>query len=321
MSANDTTVFFKCQEIHTALPIFELGATEGNKWIRLGLEDENGLGRGIRTILFYQYSDRHSYYLKQSFPLIFNQWGVSYLLKKWSILEPIPFEGRREVLNYTNLNAEVLTNYAFDVNRHTLELGIGYTHETYGQQNDEVMLMRLQKENVFKRFLVKGTHFLNFLNYNTFYVEGWSNKFFFQASYLANERRPFHFFSNETTFFKKLPAKGNLALRGRIGISTNDNVFLAPFVLDNYYNLRGVGNRIDRGTASLTFNAEYRQTVWENRNFGIQLVGFTDAGTWRKPDERIRTPMHWDSSELAGFTTGDETWEPLQDNVVLAECS
>lgn len=37
-----------------------------------------------------------------------------------------------------------------------------------------------------------------------------------------------------------------------------------------------------------------------------------------KPDERIRTPMHWDNSELAGFTTGDDTWEPLQDNVELA---
>ncbi len=298
VNGTDTTIFFKCQEIHTALPIFELGATEGNKWIRLGLEDENGLGRGIRTIAFYQYSDRHSYYLKQSFPLIFNKWGVSYLLKKWSILEPIAIENRREVLNYTNWDGELLTNYAFDVNRHNLELGIGYTHETYAQQNDETMLMMPQKESVFKRFLLKGTHFLNFLNYNTFYVNGWSNKFFFQASYLTNERRPFHFFSNETTFFKTLPKKGNLALRGRIGISTNDNVFLAPFVLNNYYNIRGVGNRIDRGTASVTLNAEYRQTVWENRLFGIQVVGFADAGTWRKPDEQFSNMLMSDNMRL-----------------------
>ena len=31
-----------------------------------------------------------------------------------------------------------------------------------------------------------------------------------------------------------------------------------------------------------------------------------------KPDERIRTPMHWDDSELAGFTTASRAWQPLQ---------
>ena len=35
--------------------------------------------------------------------------------------------------------------------------------------------------------------------------------------------------------------------------------------------------------------------------------------TGTKPDERIRTPMHWDDSELAGFTTGDDVWEDIQD--------
>lgn len=32
-----------------------------------------------------------------------------------------------------------------------------------------------------------------------------------------------------------------------------------------------------------------------------------------KPDERIRTPMHWENSEFAGFTSGESVWEPLQD--------
>ena len=39
-----------------------------------------------------------------------------------------------------------------------------------------------------------------------------------------------------------------------------------------------------------------------------------------KPDERIRTPMHWENAPLAGFTTGDRVWQPLQsaDNVAAA---
>ncbi len=35
--------------------------------------------------------------------------------------------------------------------------------------------------------------------------------------------------------------------------------------------------------------------------------------TGTKPDERLRTPMHWDDSRLAGFTAGDSVWAPLQD--------
>ncbi len=42
--------------------------------------------------------------------------------------------------------------------------------------------------------------------------------------------------------------------------------------------------------------------------------------TGTKPDERLRTPMHWDDTEFAGFTTGNSVWEDLQDpeNVAVA---
>lgn len=39
-----------------------------------------------------------------------------------------------------------------------------------------------------------------------------------------------------------------------------------------------------------------------------------------KPDERLRTPMHWDDSRRAGFTASDSVWEPLQksENITAA---
>ena len=39
-----------------------------------------------------------------------------------------------------------------------------------------------------------------------------------------------------------------------------------------------------------------------------------------KPDERLRTPMHWDGARLAGFTTVVSPWQPLQarENVASA---
>ncbi len=281
-----TTVVFKCQEILTALPIIELGASEGNKWFRVGIEDENGFGRGIRTVAFYQYNDRHSYYFKQSFPLLFKQWGVNYLFKNWSILEPIPLSmGGLQNYIYTNWDAELLTHYAFDINRNNLELGVGYMHETYEMRLDE--MPEPQRVATFKRYLAKANHHLNFLNHNTFYVNGWSNKTQVLGSVLTDSRQFFGSFLNETTFFKTYKSKGNLALRGRLGISSNANIYLTPFVLDNYYNIRGIGNRVERGATMLTFNAEYRQTVWENRLFGIQMVGFTDMGAFRKSGEHL----------------------------------
>jgi outer membrane protein insertion porin family len=293
----DTSITFQCVEVHTALPIFELGATEGNKWIRVGLEDENGLGKGIRTILFYQYNDRHSFYLKQTYPFVFKKWSFSYLLKKWSILEPIERNGEKNIYNYTNLDAEVTMRYIFDINRHDVELGTGFMNELYELPVGD---MQHTMADIYraKRLILKGTHTLNRVNYATFYLNGWANKVHVYTTFSPFDQSVIGFISNETTYFKTFSSKGNFAMRSRLGISTNSNVFLAPFVSDNYLNIRGIGDRIDRGTASATLNIEYRQTVWENKTFGIQAVGFSDAGTWRKSKEKLSDMITSDNMKL-----------------------
>ena len=37
-----------------------------------------------------------------------------------------------------------------------------------------------------------------------------------------------------------------------------------------------------------------------------------------KPDERIRSPMQWENSESAGFSDGEDLWQPLQDTENLS---
>ena len=298
----DTILIFSCQEILTALPIIEGGASEGNKWVRIGLEDENGLGRGIRTIAFYQYNDRHSYVLRQYFPLISKQWGMSYQLKNWSIREPIPLKTGLKTYNYINLDAELLAHYAFDINRNNLELGLGYMNETYELSMGDMPKMQVMEN--FKRYLIKVNHHLNFLNHQPIYVNGWSNKLQILGSYFLGDKSLFGSIVNETLYFKTFRSKGNLALRGRLAICNNVNVFLAPFVMDNYYSIRGIGNRVDRGTAFASLNAEYRQTVWENKTFGIQMVGFTDAGSLRRSGEQIKDMRKSENLKLfAGIGT------------------
>jgi hypothetical protein len=214
--------------------------------------------------------------------LVFKKWGLNYLIKKWSVLEPLNLNNERNTFLYTNIDAEITTQYAFDINRHDIEFGVGYMSETYTLPMDEGS-PKMGNTYSFNRLILKGNHQINQLNYSSIYLNGWANKFNFMTSYDPTNKTTFGFFANETTYFKTLPTRANLAFRARMGISTNNNVFLAPFVLDNYYNIRSIGNKVDRGTASLAFNFEYRQTLWENKLFGLQVVGFTDAGTWRTP--------------------------------------
>ena len=83
--------------------------------------------------------------------------------------------------------------------------------------------------------------------------------------------------------FARFGDKGNVAMRLRLAISTNNETPFAPFVVDSHVNLRGVGNRIDRGTGQVVFNVEYRQTVGDWKRWAAQLVAFSDLGTWRNP--------------------------------------
>ena len=284
---SDTLVIFNTKEVRTLLPILEVGATENNKWFRLGIKDENGGGKAIRTVFFYQYNDRHSFYLKQSFPFIFKKLGINYLLRKWSFLEPFSLNDGLQYYNYDNLNAELSVNYAFDVNRNELETGLGFIHEEFIHTMPDIYTESPSKY-LQNKISFKAIHNFNHLNYNSFYLDGWANTLNILSTYEVNEQMSFVSVFNDFRFFKSVSFKGNLALRSRLGISTNSNVFLAPFVLDNYFNIRGIGNRVDRGTASIVLNAEYRQTMWENKTWGIQTVGFIDSGTWREPNGELK---------------------------------
>lgn len=69
----------------------------------------------------------------------------------------------------------------------------------------------------------------------------------------------------------------------RFGIASNIDTPFAPFSVDNNVNIRGVGNKIDRGTATIVFNTEYRYSFIDKDWFALQGNFFIDSGTWRNP--------------------------------------
>ena len=88
---------------------------------------------------------------------------------------------------------------------------------------------------------------------------------------------------NDFTYFARVGKKGNWASRLRLGLSSNLDTPFAPFAVDNNLNIRGVGNTIDRGTAAIVLNTEYRHTLIDKDWFVLQSNVFVDGGSWRNP--------------------------------------
>ena len=119
------------------------------------------------------------------------------------------------------------------------------------------------------------------------YVDGFRNRFSYgftlHSSGDNDLLRNFFIGRNDFEYFKRVGSRGNWANRLRIGMATNSTTPFAPFALDNQLNIRGVGNVVDRGTASVVINTEYRYTLYEKGWFALQGNTFVDAGTWQVP--------------------------------------
>ena len=114
-------------------------------------------------------------------------------------------------------------------------------------------------------------------------MDGIYNQLNIEFIHSLDEVRNFVTIFNDLRFFKQIGKRFNWANRLRTGIATNDDSPFAPFVLDSYLNIRGVGNRVDRGTGSVVINTELRYTLFDKRLLAAQGVGFFDFGSWRKP--------------------------------------
>ncbi len=278
-------VTFEVQEAITIFPIIGFGGVTNNFWFQLGATENNLFGRGHQLSGFYMNNDRRhsgSFFYRAPF-INGSRWGTTLSLVRWASIEPIFFSAETVYYDYTNHSGGGTVFYQFQSN-HFLEVGATFFEEIFqknSRHDDEATVGPQRIDH--PKWLFKLVHHLNDLNYHFFYQDGWFNRFRFETVYNTFDGSWFHLSSNETRFFKRIGNWGNLAMRLKVGLSTNNDSPFSPFVLDSYFNIRGVGNRIDRGTATLVLNLEYRQTVFETNLFAGQIVGFSDSGTWRKP--------------------------------------
>lgn len=293
--SNAISLTLKIEEASTLFPIVNFGGVSNNFWFQLGFNDTHWLGKGIHFSGYYANIDgRHNGNIFFKFPfLLGKKWGFSGSALRYASTEPLFFNGQGVFFDYTNSNFALSGIYQIN-RRQSLELGGTFFVEDY--QKDERHAEETTpgpEELTQPKVLGKILHRLDKINYHFFYVFGFDNSSNFQTVYNLDDQSVFNIFLNETRYFKRVGLKGNLAVRFRLGVSTNTDSPFAPFVIDSQFNIRGSGNRIDRGTGAMILNLEYRQTIFERKRFAIQAVGFSDIGNWRSPGGEL--------SELSRF--------------------
>jgi len=137
------------------------------------------------------------------------------------------------------------------------------------------------------KWLTNARYEGNKINYDYFYLSGHQVNASLQWVITFGESQHFTSLILEGSKYWRPFRTSNVAARLRFGISNNDPSPFVPFVLDSQFNLRGVGNRVDRGTAQVVLNLEYRQTILAMGAWASQLVLFSDIGSWRDPGGKL----------------------------------
>ncbi len=282
-------IIFEVEEVRTLLPIVNFGGIKGNLWFQIGFSDINWRGKGQFLSASYQNNDRrHSGNIYYRVPSINGtDWGFSASLSRWASREPLFFPAGTVNYDYDNNGIGLTAIRRFGFYRN-LEFGGTYFVEKYEKSTLQFLETPPGPDNLTQpKWLTKVEYSENFIDYHLFYLKGLAWRITLQDVYNTLDKNWFHSLQFQGRYYGRVGNRGNFAMRFRAAVATNNETPFAPFVVDSHVNLRGVGNRIDRGTAQLVFNAEYRQTIYKSNKWGAQVVTFSDIGTWRNPGGKL----------------------------------
>lgn len=258
---------------------------------RMSVFDFNFLGQNQIIGGFYSKNVFNSYGFYWEAPNLFNRkWGMGFNFQNNVLQEPIFLDGNRDVNYKFNGKAFELAVF-YEHNFHNrFELGVNYANNDYTYLNGNLQ-NELPETLGIERISIIGEYEYNNITNNYQYVEGFRSilNYNFTVSSKGDKDLLRNYFigRNDFEYFKRFRERGNWANRLRLGYATNTTTPFAPFTLDNQLNIRGVGNVIDRGAASIVLNTEYRYTLFEKGWFAFQTNAFVDAGTWQSPSGKI----------------------------------
>ncbi len=302
-------ILIQIEEQRTLLPVVNFGRADQYSWFQLGFVDINFLGRGDEIYSYYQNNaGRHTGQLYYRKPRIRKtNVGFAVNLLKWASIEPLYFEDQRVLYNFDN-NLFGLSLY-YMLNRNwTAEIGGSFFNENYERRDFTVDIENAPAALNLNKALFKLALNYDGLSYYQNFISGHHLATSYQFVETFEQQQPlFNIVEARYRYFKKFGNKSgktnsNLAFRAVVGLATNNDSPFSPFVIDSYKNIRGVGDRVERGTAILSLNTEYRYQVWAGNNWAIQTVAFLDIGTIRQPQAEVIEAIRSEQiNEFAGI--------------------
>ena len=274
---------YHIEENKTLIPAVDIWSTlEGAIAYHIGINDHNFLGRGYKAGAFYRRNNRNGFGLLFGNPNLINYTlGWEGIVQKRNTLEPILNNGDTYIYDYTYWHAELGAFYR-PLLEQRYQVNLGFLQDQYNLERGEANAF-IPKEFNTHKFLIKATFDYNLLEQYYYFQYGIRNRFsntLVMGKNFGGERL-FYLIENETTYFKRIHSNGNWASRLHLGISRNFETPFPAFVLDNNLNIRGIGNRVQRGSALAALSSEYRHTIVEHGWLAVQANGFLDFAAIR----------------------------------------
>ncbi|WP_020537396.1 BamA/TamA family outer membrane protein [Lewinella cohaerens] len=279
---NGIHIVIELREGITRYPIALLGGLEDNFWWELGYEDQNWRGKGNTVTLLTRQVDgrlggkiayRQNYFRHHN-------WGFGLQLERYASQEPLYFGDEQIDYLYDNHNLGANWRYFFNPEE-DIQFGYTYFQEDYAKVNTE-QTPGPEARTEQKQLIRLGYH-LRKLHYDLYQTSGFDLTLSSEIVLQPEESLPFYLLRVIWRRYHPVAEKGLFATRISLGYSTNKNTPFAPFVVDSRVNIRGSGNRVDRGTAAVVFNLEYRYLLFKKPWLSLQAVAFMDIGSWRNP--------------------------------------
>ncbi len=308
VSKKDTTyvLVYEVVENFTIIPGLRIAtANDGSFSYRISAFEFNLFGNNQLLGGFYEKNIFNSYGAYWEHPFLFSdKLGVGISYQDLTTQEPVFYTQGEKEYRFNSKNAEAKLLFSFDF-KNEAELGATYIKESYLFEGDNPIPDTPLSLNADK-LIYKGVYRFVDLDIDYQYFDGIVSEFTAQYVQFLEGDEPaenfldsFTSFRNDFIYYKKVKEKGNWANRLRLAAAFgNDDSPFAPFTLDNQLNIRGVGTTVDRGTAAIVLNSEYRHTFYEKGWFVVQGNAFVDAGSWRTPGEEFSQVFDGSSTRL-----------------------
>ena len=290
INSKSVIVEYLIQEQRTLIPQFGIGGIKNNFWWQIGGAEYNLGGKEQTLLVTYLHNDGkpNAKVFYQNNWINGKPWGFGTDISRSASIEPLYFPEAAVDFEYTNTGIGIFGNRNFGYNNQ-LSLGVNYFQETYAKQNINPNEITPGPNNLTEnKLLFKINYGFNKVGYDYFYRWGLAWNLLGQSVLTINNDIPFFSITFEGKNYWKPYPTGNLAIRLRMALASNGESPFAPFVLDSRVNIRGVGNRVDRGTAQFVLNTEFRQSLFHAPRWAGQIVVFADSGTWRNPGGALK---------------------------------